>query len=70
MYLNLKAEMIRNNISQYDLAKILDISTSTLSEKMNCKKDFKLTECKKIKAIFFKNCSLEYLFETKEDENK
>ena len=62
MYANLNAEMARNKITQIDLAKLLNMSPSTLSEKMNGKKDFKLSECKKIAKEAFVNCSIDYLF--------
>lgn len=68
MYANLNAEMARKKITQIDLAKLLDISPSTLSEKMNGKKDFKLAECKKIVREAFENCSIDYLFEKQSDE--
>lgn len=64
MYKNLLAEMARNNIMQMDLVKELKISPSTLSDKMNGKKDFKLKECKTIKLVFFPDCTIDYLFET------
>ena len=68
MYANLSAEMARNKITQIDIAKLLNISTSTLSEKMNGKKDFKLSECKKIAKEAFENCSIDYLFSEKNDQ--
>lgn len=68
MYANLSAEMARNKITQIDLAKLLNISTSTLSEKMNGKKDFKLSECKKIAKEAFENCSIDYLFSEKNSQ--
>lgn len=62
MYPNLNAEMSRYNINQKDISSALSIGSATLSEKMTGKKDFKLKECKKIKDLFFKNCTIDYLF--------
>ncbi len=62
MYPNLNAEMSRYKLSQKDICSALSIGSATLSEKMNGKKDFKLKECKKIKELFFKNCTIDYLF--------
>lgn len=65
MYKNLEAELTRNEYTQADLSKLLDISTSTVSDKMNGKRDFKLKECKAI-SIWL-NSSIDYLFEIKKD---
>ena len=65
MYPNLNAEMSRYNITQKSICNILGINTSTLSDKMTGKKDFKLSECKKIKEAYFKNLCIDYLFSEK-----
>ncbi len=65
MYFNLYAEMSRNNITQKELCKKIGINSSTLSEKLNGKTDFKLSECEKIKKIFPNKLTIDYLFETK-----
>ena len=65
MYPNLNAEMGRYNITQKSICNILGISSSTLSDKMTGKKDFKLSECKKIKENYFKNLCIDYLFSEK-----
>lgn len=67
MYPNLNAEMARNQITYSDIIKVLNISPSTLSEKMNGKKDFKLGECKKIIKYIFPNYTIDYLFTIKSD---
>lgn len=67
MYSNLCAEMARLNITQKEMCEKLRINASTLSDKMNGKKDFKLKECKKIRDDIFKNCTIDYLF-AKNDE--
>ncbi len=64
MYPNLNAELARNNKTQIDIAKALDISSSTTSEKMNGKKDFKLRECKNIIKYVLPNNTIDYLFES------
>lgn len=69
MYPNLNAEMAREKVTQIEISKLLNLSTSSLSEKMNGKKDFKLKECKKIKSEFFANLTIDYLFSTKEDNS-
>ena len=68
MYLNLNAEMARNKITQIDMAKALNISTSTLSEKMTGKKDFKLKECKTIIKTLLPNNTMDYLFKIEDEE--
>lgn len=60
MYKNLIAEMARNGITQLDLCSLLNLNSSTISDKMNGKRDFKLVECKKIAVKL--NSSIDYLF--------
>lgn len=63
MYKNLEAELTRNGLTQNDLCKLLNLNKSTISNKMNGIRDFKLIECKKI-AIWL-NSTIDYLFEIK-----
>ena len=63
MYKNLEAELARNGFTQKDLCELLNLHSSTISNKMNGIREFKLIECKKI-AIWL-NSSIDYLFEVK-----
>ena len=63
MYRNLKAEMVRENITNNDLANLLKVRPATISDKINSKYEFKLTEAFAIKNKYFPNLSIEYLFE-------
>ncbi len=63
MYPNLNAELARNNKTQIDISLALNISSSTTSEKMNGKKDFKLKECKKIIEYVLPGNTIDYLFD-------
>lgn len=47
-FINLYAEIVRAGLNQRILADLLQISTSTLSRKMNGKEQFKLDEMYKI----------------------
>ena len=60
-YSNLEAELKRKSITRENLAKELDCSISTVSQKMTGKYDFTLAEAIKIKKLL--NCSIDYLFE-------
>ena len=62
MYPNLSAELTRRNLTQNDLAKLLNIDLSTVNYKMNGKSDWKLNECKKIISNMFPEQSIDYLF--------
>ena len=64
MYPNLNAEMKRTNRKYEDLANLLSLGTSTISEKMRGISEFKVSELKVIKNSWFPNCSLDYLSET------
>lgn len=65
MFHNLLAEMARIGISQGDICRCINKCHSNVSEKINGKREFKLSEMKKIKEEFFPDLSLDYLFETK-----
>ncbi|NFH79634.1 DUF739 family protein [Clostridium botulinum] len=60
MYSRLKGLMVENSITQQNLAKILDISISTLNFKINGKSDFTIMEAKKVSRIL--NKSIEEIF--------
>ncbi len=70
MFPNLDAEMSRHKKNQSDIVKVLNLSPSTVSDKMNGKKDFKLKECKKIISDILPNFTLDYLFKTLEEQEK
>lgn len=59
---NLDAEMRRKRITQEELAIRMGINPSTLSQKMTGKREFSLTEAKKIKHILEVNIPIEELF--------
>jgi transcriptional regulator with XRE-family HTH domain len=65
MFPNLIAEMARKGITQTDICKCINKNKSTVSEKMNGKREFKISEIIKIKDTFFSELTLEYLFEKK-----
>lgn len=61
MFPNLYTEMASHGrMSQKSLAKALEVSEKTLSEKMHGKTDFRLSEMRRIQQIF--NKPLDYLF--------
>jgi len=62
MYRNLKAEMIRQNVTPQDIAHELNIKTDTARLKVNGKIPTSLDDCQKICTLFNENNSLEYLF--------
>ena len=65
---NLEAEMARSKITQAKLAEILGITPTTLSFKLNGKSTLSLKECVQIKKNAFPDKSLDYLFQTEEEE--
>lgn len=62
MYPNLRAEMARKKITSTELANKLNISTSTMSTKMNGKYDFTLEEAKEIQHILNTDIPIDVLF--------
>lgn len=62
MYKNLKAEMIKQDISIKDIASLLNIKVDTARLKVNGKIPFRMPECKEIANLFQENNSIDYLF--------
>jgi transcriptional regulator with XRE-family HTH domain len=52
LHSNLKGLMAKYKMQNPDLAKLLGISVSTLSRKINGESDFNTTEIEKLKEIF------------------
>ena len=64
--LNLEAEMVRNKISRSDIAKLLGLTYGTILSKFNGESKWGYEECVKIRDTYFKDKTLEYLFEVKQ----
>lgn len=62
MFDNLKTEMLRGGIKQYEMARVLHVSTKTVTNKMTGKSEFTRKEMFIIKKKYFPNCSIDYLF--------
>ena len=62
MYLNVKAELARQNLSVVDLSYKTGIRYQTLVEKLNGKYPLTLDEAKNIKAVLGVDLSMEELF--------
>ena len=62
MYLNVKAELARQNLSVVDLSNKTGIRYQTLVEKLNGKHPMTLDEAKNIKAALGVDLSMEELF--------
>jgi len=63
MLANLAAEMTRNKITRYDIAKLLGNTYNTVSLKINGHYEFTVTEAQKIQKTYFPDLTMEYLFE-------
>ena len=63
MLANLVAEMARNKITRYDIAKLLGNTYNTVSLKINGHYEFTVTEAQKIQKTYFPDLTMEYLFE-------
>ena len=68
MFPNLEAEMARSKITQLQMAEMLQVTTTTLSFKLNGTSSLSLKECVLIKQLMFPDKTLDYLFAT--DEQK
>ena len=62
LVLNLKAEMLRHQISQKDMQEFLGCSESTLRKKLNGYSQFTMREAVAIRNKFFPDMTIDYLF--------
>lgn len=68
MYPNLNAELARKKMSRARLAAELQITSTTMSLKLNGRAELTLAECEKIREIVNDKCTLDYLFWTNQKE--
>lgn len=67
MFKNLKAEMLKQNVSVQMIADVLHIKAETASKKINHQIGISISDCAKISKLFAENNMIDYLF--KEVEN-
>lgn len=63
---NLKCEMMKHNITQTDMSKLLGITKQAVNYKVNGINNFTFDEMNLIQETYFKNKTLKFLFEKKE----
>lgn len=63
MYRNARAEMVRAGLKLEDVATEMDMTISTLSQKLNGKYPITLIEAKRFKKIVKSDLPIEILFE-------
>ena len=61
MLVNLKAEMVRSNITSMDIASVLGKSIRAVNSRLNGGVEIKAEELKQIRDRFFPGCDLDYL---------
>ena len=65
-YMNLMAEMARNNLKKADVAESIGVADKTFNNKLSGVSDFTFTEIVAIRDTFFPRLTLDYLFEKKQ----
>lgn len=60
---NLRAEMARSGITNFQLAEELGVRAATVSDKINGRSRFFCDEAIRIKRRFFPSLEIDYLFE-------
>lgn len=70
MYRNAKAEMVRNGLTLEAVAREMDITLGTLSNKLNGKYPITLNEAKQFKRIVKSDMPLEELFEVAKEADE
>jgi hypothetical protein len=65
---NLEAEMKRKGISRMDIARLLNLSYSTIHSRFNGISEWLYNECVLIRDTYFPAMELDYLFSTEEQE--
>lgn len=63
MYKNAKAEMVRKGLRLEDVAPLMEMPVSTLSQKLNGKRPITVIEAKRFKRVVASELPLEVLFE-------
>lgn len=63
MFKNLRAEMIRADLTTDDLANKLEIGRQAISRKLNGRSEFTRKEMYEIRSNFFPKLTIDYLFE-------
>jgi hypothetical protein len=69
MFANLKAEMARIDVNVKTLANSVGMHPKSFSNKLKGKTEFTRIEMMKIKSVFFKGLSIEYLFDDSKQES-
>lgn len=67
MFKNLEAEMARENVSTFDIARVIKKTERTVRNKMDGITAFSFYETLKIRNAFFPKLSTEYLFAEESD---
>ena len=68
VFKNLEAEMARENVSTFDIARVIKKTERTVRNKMDGITAFSFYETLKIRNAFFPKLSTEYLFAETEEE--
>lgn len=63
MLLNLKAEMVKAEVSAADIAKVINRSERSVRSKVSGRTSFTFPEARKIHDELFPETSIEYLFD-------
>ena len=69
MFPNLRAEMVRHNVTAVDISKVTHKTDRSIRDKIAGRGDFSLTEVYAIRDAFFPGMELEYLFALNADSN-
>lgn len=67
VYSNLEGELRKKKITREKIANDMKLNVSTVSRKLTERGRLKLCEAYKIRALYFPNESIEYLFATDND---
>ena len=70
MFPNLRAEMVRHNVTASDISKVTHKTDRNIRDKIAGRGDFSLTEIYAIRDTFFPGMKLEYLFARNTGQNR
>lgn len=63
-YMNIKVEMMRNKVTQKDIADFLGVNAANVSYKINGYRPLRVSELVAIRNKFFPDATLDYLAQT------
>ena len=70
MFYNLKAEMVRRNVTVSDIGRVINKTSRSVRDKISGRYPFTYVEAKTVRNAYFQGLDLETLFDAGEQDQK